>query len=339
MTVGPNETEIIIDSRLFNPILPHRETRTRVAILTQPAPTDIALRQARDLEASGLTVEVVGLPDREAAKTLEVASSVYEVLAKMGLGRHDTILGVGGGSVSDLAGFVAGTWMRGVESVLLPTTVLGAVDASIGGKTGINVAGKNLVGVFWHPTRVVIDTAQLSRLPSSLIRDGMAEIYKAGLVGNPELAVLISQNGIDTKLADVVPLAVSVKAEVVAADEREMGIRAYLNLGHTIGHALEFASTLTHGEAVALGMVSAARLSAQRLGFEHEAAVQHTLSELGLPTSTTGMNRERVIDLLHRDKKRDASGLRMVLLHDIGQPTLEHVTAEDIEEGLAAIGL
>ena len=127
IVVGPDKTEVLIGRGLPNQFLPPRDGRSRVAILTQPAPTDVALQIARQLEADGLQCEVVGLPDREAAKTLEVASSIYDVLAKFGLGRHDTVLGVGGGSVTDIAGFVAGTWMRGVESVYAPTTLLGAV--------------------------------------------------------------------------------------------------------------------------------------------------------------------------------------------------------------------
>lgn len=337
MKVG--QTEVLIGSGLpETDLLPERHERTRVAILTQPAPTDIALRLARHIESSGLTTEVVGLPDREAAKTLEVASSVYEVLAKFGLTRDDTVVSVGGGAVSDLGGFVAGTWMRGVESVILPTTLLASVDASIGGKTGVNVSGKNLVGVFWHPSRVIIDTDQLSALPSVLKRDGMSEAYKAGLIGDPELAATVADKGSDTPLDYVVRRAISVKAKIVEEDVNEQGIRAFLNFGHTIGHALEYASTLSHGQSVALGMVAAARISADRLGFAHGQTIVETLEKLSLPTTVSGLNRERVVDLMKRDKKRDGRGHRMVLLSDIGSPRLEYVDAEEIEAGLMAIG-
>ena len=332
------ETEVLIGPSLPEPLLPERPGRSRVAILTQPAPTNIALAIARDIEAEGLATEVVGLPDREAAKTLEVASSVYDVLAKFGLTRSDTVVAIGGGSVSDLGGFVAGTWMRGVESVIFPTTLLGAVDASIGGKTGVNVAGKNLVGVFWHPSRVAIDTSQLATLPSFLIRDGMSEAFKAGLIGDPELVATMARDALTTNLDFVVRRAIAVKSAIVGADAHETGIRAHLNFGHTIGHAVEYASTLSHGEAVALGMVAAARISANRLGFKDEELITETLKRLTLPTTVEGLNQERVVDLLRRDKKRDASGLRMVLLTEIGDPTVQHVSHQDVSEGLAAVG-
>jgi len=331
-------TEVIIDSGLPVPLIPAREGRERVAILTQPAPTGLALQVSKSLAASGLVCEVIGLPDREEAKTLDVAASVYEGLARFGLSRHDTIVGVGGGTVTDLAGYVAGTWLRGVEVVHLPTTLLAAVDASIGGKTGVNVGGKNLVGVFWHPTRVVIDVDQLARLPSFLIREGMSEAYKAGLIGDAALAGVISEHGMTAPLAEVVERAVRVKAAIVDADVREQDVRAYLNFGHTVGHAIEYASALSHGESVALGMIAAAAISEKLVGFSGIEEVTQTLSRLGLPTRVDGLDLTRVLDLLGRDKKRDSGGLRMVLLEDIERPTLVHVDRADVELGLTAIG-
>ena len=195
------------------------------------------------------------------------AETVYETLARLGLSRHDTVLGVGGGSVTDLAGFVAGTWLRGVEVVHVPTTLLGAIDASIGGKSGVNLAGKNLVGVFWHPSRVVVDVGIMKALPAALLREGLVEAMKVGLIGDPGLFGAIEDSGTDVNLEDVVRRAVAVKARIVAEDERELGVRALLNLGHTIGHAIEFASPLSHGESVGIGLVAAARVSESKLGF------------------------------------------------------------------------
>lgn len=331
-------TEVVIDHGLPRRLLPERETRARVAILTQPAPTDVALEVARRLNGEGLNCEVVGLPDREEAKTLEIAASVYEALARFSLSRHDTIIGVGGGSVTDLAGYVAGTWLRGVEVVHVPTTLLGAVDASIGGKTGVNVGGKNLVGVFWHPTRVLIDVDRLRRLPSYLIREGMAEAYKAGLVGDRSLADLISASALDAPLESVVEQAIAVKAALVGEDVREGGVRSHLNFGHTIGHAIEYASSLSHGESVGLGMVAAARISEKLAGFSRADEVTDAVAGLGLPTEVKGLELARVLDLLGHDKKRDSQGLRMVLLRDIEDPYLIHVDQSDVELGLAAIG-
>lgn len=334
-----DHTEVLIGRSLPSPVLPQRPGRERAAVLTQPGPTPVALDVADAMKANGLKVEVIGLPDREEAKTLGVAESVYEALARFGLGRSDTVVGVGGGSVTDLAGYVAATWLRGVEVIHVPTTLLGAVDASIGGKTGVNLAGKNLVGAFWHPTRVVIDIDILSVLPPSLLREGMAEVLKAGLIGDAELFDLLRSHGMEADLESLVKRSVAVKARIVGEDEREDGVRAHLNFGHTIGHAIEFASPLSHGESVALGSVAAAYISAKRLGFDHVEAVESTIAELGLPVRIGGLEHQRILDLLRLDKKRDASGLRMVLLTDIGKPTLVHVDPPDIEIGLSAIGL
>lgn len=333
------QTDVLTGRGLPRRILPEREGRARVAILTQPPPTDIALEVAGRLKAEGLLCEVIGLPDREEAKTLEVAASVYEALARFGLSRYDTVVGVGGGSVTDLAGFVAGTWMRGVEVVHIPTTLLAAVDASIGGKTGVNIGGKNLVGVFWHPSRVVIDTDRLSRLPAYLVREGMAEAYKAGLIGDASLADMIARDGLDAPVSDVIERAIAVKAAIVAEDVDERGIRAYLNFGHTIGHALEFASSLSHGESVGLGIIAALRISEEIADFAGLQQVADAITGLGLPTRAEGLDRARVLDLLGRDKKRDSAGLRMVLLREIEDPFLTHVERSHVELGLDAIGV
>lgn len=332
-------TSVIIAAGLPEGLLPHRPGRRRVALLTQPAATTRAVEIARRLEGQDLTCEVIGLPDRDEAKTLDVATSVYEALARLGLNRNDTIVGVGGGSVTDLAGYVAGTWLRGVEVVHFPTTLLGAVDASIGGKTGVNLAGKNLVGVIWHPTRVVVDTELLEKLPISLLREGMAEAFKAGLVGDVALCDLLSDAGLDAPLSEVIERAVAVKAGIVSSDERELGERAYLNFGHTVGHAIEYASPLSHGESVSLGMISASHVSERIHGFSEVDMVNATLNRLGLPTTVTGLDTARVHDLLKLDKKRDGEGLRMVLLKEVGSPVLNHVDPGDIEAGLAAVGL
>jgi 3-dehydroquinate synthase len=332
-------TEVMIGSQLPEQILPAREDRTRAAILTQPGATRFALEVAKRIRAEGVETEVIGLPDRDEAKTLEVAGTVYESFARLGLARHDTVVGVGGGSVTDLAGFTAGTWLRGVEVVHVPTTLLAAVDAAIGGKTGVNLGGKNLVGVFWHPTRVVVSIDVLEGLPKSLLREGFAEAVKTGLVGDPGLFELLENQGWGTPLEQVVEKSVAVKRRIVGADERENGVRAYLNFGHTLGHAIEFASTLSHGDSVGLGMIAACRISQTKRGFGDSARVRSTLSSLGVPTEITGQDRARIKDLLRHDKKRDGTGLRMVLLERVGQPVLTHVDDDDIDVGLTAIGL
>ncbi|MFQ5522599.1 MAG: 3-dehydroquinate synthase family protein [Acidimicrobiia bacterium] len=332
-------TEVIIGEGMPEPLLPPRLGRVRAALLTQPGATDHAFELVEVLRDGQIACEVIGLPDRDEAKTLAVAESVYEAFARFGLARDDTVIGVGGGAVTDLAGFVAGTWLRGIEVVHYPTTLLAAVDAAVGGKAGVNLGGKNLVGVLWHPSRVIIDLRLLRSLPPYLRREGMAEALKAGLVGDEKLFSLMVQEGQRAPLEEVVTRAVGVKARIVGEDERETGVRAYLNFGHTIGHAIEFASALSHGESVGLGMIAAARLSERLLGFEEAARVEAAVAALGLPTRVEGLERARVRDLLGYDKKRDARGLRMVLLRRVGEPVLRHVTVPEADVAMEAIGL
>jgi 3-dehydroquinate synthetase len=167
----------------------------------------------------------------------------------------------------------------------------------------------------------------------------MVEALKAGLVGDPELFAMIERDGTSADLEEVVVRSATVKARVVGEDEREFGIRAVLNLGHTIGHAIEFASPLSHGESVGIGLVAAARISEIRLGFEDANRISQSIRRLDLPTKVTGLDRARVIDLLRHDKKRDAEGIRMVLLRAIGAPTVLHVNGDDVDVGLEAVGL
>ena len=317
-----------------------RPGRARVAVLAQPGePGRVAAALVEGLREAGLAAELRVVPDGEAAKTLAVAEGVYEWLTGLGLTRADTVLGVGGGALTDLAGFVAATFLRGVEAVYVPTTLVGAVDAAIGGKTGVNLGAKNLVGAFQHPARVVIDADLLDALPLGLRRDGAAEALKAGFIGDPDLVGLYERDGLEADPAEVVRRAVAVKAAVVGRDFREEGERAYLNYGHTVGHAVEVAAALRHGPAVAVGMVAAGRASALVAGFDEEARQREVIGRLGLPTAAPGADAGEVRRLLGLDKKRDGRGLRMVLLERVGRPRLEHAAAATVEAALAAVGI
>lgn len=321
-------------------VLGERAGRARVAVLTQPGePTRVGEALVGGLRAGGLAAELRVLPDGEAAKTLAVAEAVYGWLAGLGFTRGDTLLGVGGGALTDLAGFVAATFLRGVEAIYVPTTLLGAVDAAIGGKTGVNLGAKNLVGAFHHPARVVIDADLLDTLPVPLRREGAAEALKAGLIGDPGLVALYERDGLQADVTEVVLRAVAVKAAVVGRDFRERGERAHLNYGHTIGHAVEVAAALGHGPAVAVGMVAAGRAAALVAGFGEETRQREVIAGLGLPVWAPGTDPAEVRRLLDLDKKRDAAGLRMVLLEEIGRPRLEHVAAATVEAALAAVGI
>ncbi len=313
--------------------LPARLSRTKAAVLHQPATESVARRVADDLE--GTEVVVIELPDRDQAKRWEVVADIHLRLARFELGRHDTVVGIGGGAVTDLAGFVAATWLRGVEACYLPTTLLAAVDAAIGGKTGINVAGKNLVGAFWHPSYVAIDLDILDALPTDLKLEGFAEAVKAGFVGDPALVEIFAIDGAGASLDEIVPAAIAVKAAVVSSDFREQGRRAILNFGHTLGHALEVHLGMTHGHAIAVGMVAEAAVSEARFGIE--LPVAEIVAKIGLPVRAPA-DVEQILDLVALDKKRDQRGVRMVLLNGIGNAEVHHVTVDEIRHGMARIG-
>jgi 3-dehydroquinate synthase len=336
IVVGPiafqQASEVVIGRGLPEPLLFERPSRERVAILYSPGADAVA----RDVASAVGSHSLHELADREEAKTLFETEKVYEFLSEREIGRHDTIIGVGGGAATDVAGYVAATWHRGVESVLVPTTLLGAVDAAIGGKTGLNFGGKNLIGAFHLPTRVVIDLETLEALPANLQLEGIAEALKAGYIGDAGL-VRLFQSG-KQQLEEVVKRAVAVKADVVSRDFREGGDRALLNFGHTIGHAIEVLAPMPHGLAVAVGMVAAATISGARYGFDQRDLVETTFG-LGLPVAAAGVSRAAALELIRKDKKRTSEGIRMVLLRGIADPVVEPVPEDLVDLGLASIGI
>ena len=316
--------------------LPDNPRRSKVAVLTQPGAQDVAATYIEKLRETGLETHSMVLPDREQAKAWETVAKAHTWLAEIRITRRDTVLGVGGGSLTDVAGFVAATWLRGVEVAYVPTTLLGAVDAAVGGKTGINLAGKNLVGVFRHPVSVTVDLDVLDSVPLEIQREGWAEVYKTALIADPEMLRLLHECGPSTPLDDVVERAVRFKAEVVSDDFRELGRRSVLNFGHTIGHAVEFAAGCSHGEAVSVGIVAASTISLDRYGFDTD--VREGLALFGLPT-TASADVMRIKELLLLDKKNDGDGIRMVLLREVADPIVDHVTDVEIEVALRSVGL
>jgi len=259
--------------------------------------------------------------DGESQKSIDTYGSILEKLALMGLDRSSLIVGIGGGATTDLAGFVAATYLRGVDWVAIPTTVAGMVDAAIGGKTGVNLtAGKNLVGAFYSPHEVVIDTNWLSTLSDRDIRAGLAEAVKCGFISEPKILELVT----DWKrnLTEIIALSVGVKAGVVARDFKESHEREILNYGHTLGHAIEKHSgySLRHGEAVSIGMCFAAELSVKLSGLSGSIAEQHReiLQSLELPVTYLATAFDALFDLMQSDKKRGADGLRFVTLKALG---------------------
>jgi 3-dehydroquinate synthase len=271
------------------------------------------------------------LPAGEQHKTLQTASWVFDALVGKKLNRDATVLALGGGVVGDIAGFVAACYQRGVGYVQIPTTLLAQVDSSIGGKTGVNHAGgKNLIGAFYQPLAVLADTDTLATLPPRELRAGMAEVIKYGCVWDPLLFDWLDLN-IGKLLArdvDALTYAIArsceIKATVVGRDEREQGLRAILNFGHTFGHAIEAATayeTYLHGEAVALGMLIAADLS-HRLGLIDAPAkerLHNVVERTGLPIEAPKIGAARALELMQMDKKVLSGTLRLVLLEKIGR--------------------
>jgi 3-dehydroquinate synthase len=237
---------VIIGTGLLGELGRVLDGRHKVAILHQPVLSQTAEAIRNHLADKGIDSHRIEIPDAESGKELPVLGFIWEVLGRIGIGRKDAIVSLGGGAATDVAGFAAATWLRGVDIVHVPTTLLGMVDAAVGGKTGINTdAGKNLVGAFHQPAAVLIDLATLETLPRNEIVAGMAEIVKAGFIADPVILDLIEANpeaALDpagTVLPELIRRAVAVKAEVVAADEKESQLREILNYGHTLAHAIE----------------------------------------------------------------------------------------------------
>jgi len=320
-------------------LLPIREARRKVAILSQPTVLEFADRIARSLSPVVQEVAIVSLPDGEGAKNLATVEATALELNRLGLSRDDTVVGIGGGAATDVAGFVAATYLRGIECIVAPTTLLGAVDASIGGKTGVNAGGKNLIGVFRHPSLVLVDVDAISTISRPLLIQGTAEALKTGLVGDPKLVDLYREYGLDAPLAEVIERAITVKARTVSEDFREAGVRAILNYGHTVGHAVEGAGGLSHGEAVAIGMVAAGVVGERIVGFAGRVEQEELIASVGLPTRSPAVDPAEIDRLMALDKKRDAGGIRFVVLEDIGVPRVVHPDDATVRASLRAIGI
>ncbi|GAA2994602.1 3-dehydroquinate synthase [Microbacterium terrae] len=297
-----------------------------------------ALREQLLADREVLLAEI---PDAEQGKRVEVAAFCWQVLGQADFTRTDAIIGFGGGAVTDLAGFVAATWLRGIEVVQIPTTVLGMVDAAVGGKTGINTAeGKNLVGAFWAPRAVICDLDLLDSLSRNERVAGYAEVVKAGFIQEPEILDLVEadpERATDPRSDEfrrTIELAIAMKARVVGADLREAGLREILNYGHTLGHAIEHAERYRwrHGAAISVGMVFAAELSRLAGRLPDAAAQRHRdiLTSLGLPTTYRAGAWQQLLATMQRDKKSRGGMLRFIVLDDIAKPTVLQAPDESL---------
>ena len=304
----------------------------RQVLVVRPDPlAALASPVVDQLRAAGLVVHEAAVPDNEVAKTADVAAGLWATLGRYAFTRSDAVVAVGGGTVTDLAGFVAATWLRGVAVVHVPTTLLAMVDAAVGGKTGINTAeGKNLVGSFHEPAGVLCDLDVLSTLPSADLVAGLAEVVKAGFIADPVILDLVEADPAGATRWDgphtreLIERAITVKAEVVAQDLTESWLREILNYGHTLGHAVEQLEGYRrrHGEAVAIGMTYAAELGARSglLGADVVARHRSVLSSVGLPTSYPGGSFDELLAVMRRDKKSRGALLRFVVLEGVGRP-------------------
>ena len=311
-------------------LLPHFEQK-RVAIVTNPLVGDLYLaRLSAALASLGVSVVPVIVPDGESEKSWETLNTIFDRLLVHRSERKTTLIALGGGVIGDLTGFAAAVYLRGVPFIQVPTTLLAQVDSSVGGKTGINhPLGKNMIGAFYQPRVVLADTDTLATLPDRELAAGLAEVIKYGLIGDPAFFGWLESNmeALLARQPEALEYAVKrsceLKAEIVGADERESGVRALLNLGHTFGHAIEtglgFGAWL-HGEAVAAGSVLAARLS-QRIGWLREDDVQRILTlfrRAKLPIDAPDLGVRRYLDLMGLDKKVEHGQLRLVLLERLG---------------------
>jgi 3-dehydroquinate synthase len=318
-----------------------------VAIVTNPTIAPLYLGRVQDaFESNGCSVVVIVIPDGEAHKTIETWSHIHDRLLAAKLDRKSTVIALGGGVIGDVAGFAAATYQRGTGLVQIPTTLLAQVDSSVGGKTAVNhPAGKNMIGTFYQPRAVVIDSLTLATLPDRELRAGLAEVIKYGLIRDRAFFEWLEQNGRALLDKDPAALAYAIekscrhKAEIVAIDETEQGERALLNLGHTFGHAIEAGlgyGEWLHGEAVAAGTMLAARLSA-KIGWlgQHDVDRVGTLFQsLGLPIEAPALGADRYVELMSLDKKVRSGRLRLILLRSIG----DAVVADDVaSEQLRAV--
>ena len=303
----------------------------RKVLIVHPPTLGARAAKLRERLLASYEVILAEVPDAEEGKRVEVAAFCWQVMGQSDFTRSDVVVGLGGGAVTDLAGFVAATWLRGVRLVQVPTTLLGMVDASIGGKTGINTAeGKNLVGSFHAPAGVVVDLEVLEGLSQMEILAGFGEVVKCGFIAEPEILDIIERdvslatNTASDEFRRLVELSIGVKARVVGSDFKETGEREILNYGHTLGHAVEYAERFQwrHGAAVAVGMMYAAELARLTGRLSDEVVDRHRsiLGSLQLPTTYPAGRWNTLFSVMKRDKKARGELLRFIVLDDIARP-------------------
>ncbi|WP_435300000.1 3-dehydroquinate synthase [Timonella sp. A28] len=339
VTVHAERTyDVVIGRHLLGELPGMLGQDVRKVLIVHPESLETTAQAVReDLLEQGYEALLAVIPDAEEAKNVQVVAFAWQILGQADFTRSDAIVSIGGGATTDVAGFIAATWLRGINVIHIPTTLLAMVDAAVGGKTGINTAeGKNLVGAFHSPGGVLCDLAALETLPKWDFIAGLGEIIKTGFIADPVILDLVEEHS--TELAqwpdcaehvrevvrELVERSVAVKANVVSADLKESHLREILNYGHTLGHAIELVERYSwrHGAAVAVGMVFAAELS-RLAGKLDDTTVERTrsiLESVGLPTAYRGDKWDQLLQAMRRDKKSRGDMLRFVVLEDIGKP-------------------
>jgi len=338
---GADPYDILIGRGLLASVGDQLGSKVAKVLIMHPPTLGAKASALRESLVDRYEVLLAEVPDAEDAKRIEVAAFCWGIMGQTDFTRTDAVIGLGGGATTDIAGFVAATWLRGVKLIQIPTSVLGMVDASIGGKTGLNTSeGKNLVGSFYAPSAVIVDFDTLDTIPRNEILAGFAEIVKAGFIAEPEILDIIEAD-VDVvtdpttpQFRRVVELAIALKARVVGADFKESGLREILNYGHTLGHAIEHAERYRwrHGAAISVGMVFAAEL-ARLTGSLSDAAVDRhrsILKSLTLPIDYPVGRWQTLLATMQRDKKTRAGMLRFIVLDDIAKPTVLEAPDESL---------
>ncbi len=347
--LGERSYNILIQSGLLSQVAQQLEdlrVSSRLFLVSNPLVYDLFGEKLQErLRAQGFDVTEILLPDGETAKTLDTVERAYTDLSSHGADRQSTVVALGGGVTGDIAGFVAATYMRGIPYLQIPTTLLAQVDSSVGGKTGVNHrAGKNMIGAFYQPALVCIDPETLLTLPEREFRSGLFEVIKYGLIYDAEFFAFLElelekiQRRVPEVLEKVVARCCEIKSEVTTRDEKELDLRRILNLGHTFGHGLEAAcqfQRVTHGEAVAYGMIAASHLS-QRMGLLDAPSCQRIVEAIlrigDLPSIDTVPTQE-VLDAMKLDKKRRGDRTVVILLEEIGRAVIrDDVPLDDLRQ-------
>jgi 3-dehydroquinate synthase len=334
ITVGGDATYDVVLGHGLAPHLPSLVAgASSVLLVADPHVAGTVTPIIETLQAAGLTVIEHAVPEGEAGKALETAAALWDVLGSARLTRSDAIVAVGGGATTDVAGFVAATWLRGIRVVHVPTTLLAMVDAAIGGKTGINTsAGKNLVGSFHPPAGVLVDLDVLTTLPDAQWVNGMAEVVKAGFIADPVILDLIESDPAGASSArgehtvELIERSIRVKVDVVSTDLKEAGPREFLNYGHTLGHAIEQVEhyQMPHGHAVSIGLIFAAALGRHSGRLDDATSDRHRvmLERVGLPTGYRATALPELLEVMRIDKKTRGAVQRFVVLDGLGRPAI-----------------